>query len=102
MNYENVATVVFSHPTLGTVGLSAESAIKKFGEDTVRVYKSQFVNMHYSMMPVEGHRPQSCFKVVTHIESDGTERVVGAHGMGKGIDEMMQGVSVALNMGATK
>ena len=36
------------------------------------------------------------------MEADGTERVVGAHGMGRGIDEMMQGVSVAINMGATK
>lgn len=60
--------------------------------------------MHYSLMPVGGtaHRPQSLFKLVTNKESDGTERVVGVHGIGRGIDEMMQGVSVALNMGATK
>ena len=60
--------------------------------------------MYYSLMPADGtaHRPQSFFKLVTHFESDGTERVVGAHGMGRGIDEMMQGISVALSMGATK
>ncbi len=58
--------------------------------------------MYYGLMPVEAHRPQSIFKLVTHIEENGTERVVGAHGMGRGIDEMMQGISVAMNMGATK
>ena len=58
--------------------------------------------MFYSPMPVDGHRPQSYFKLVTHFEEDGTERVVGAHGMGRGVDEMMQTISVALNMGATK
>jgi len=47
--------------------------------------------MYYSLMPVGGsaHRPQSFFKLVTHMEADGTERVVGAHGLGRGIDEMM-------------
>lgn len=89
MNYDNVATVVFSHPPIGTVGLSAELAQAKFGNDNVRVYKSQFVNMLYSLMPTSDHRPQSHFKLVTNIESDGTERVVGAHGLGRGIDEMM-------------
>ena len=40
MNYENVATVVFSHPPLGTVGLSGEDAVKKYGEEKVKVYTS--------------------------------------------------------------
>ena len=104
MNYDNVATVVFSHPPLGTVGLSESKAKAKFGEDKVKVYTSKFVNMYYGLVPNDGsvHRPQSYFKLVTNIESDGTERVIGAHGMGKGIDEMMQTISVALNMGATK
>ena len=60
--------------------------------------------MFYGLMPAgEGsHRPVSYFKLVTHFEDDGTERVIGAHGMGRGIDEMMQAISVAINMGATK
>ena len=40
MNYDNVATVVFSHPPLGTVGLSEEDAVKKYGEEKVKVYTS--------------------------------------------------------------
>ena len=104
MNYDNVATVVFSHPPLGAIGLSHADAVKKFGKENVKEYTSQFVNMFYSLMPVGGdaHRPQSRFKLITNFESDGTERVVGAQGMGRGIDEMMQGISVAMNMGATK
>ena len=57
MNYSNVATVVFSHPPLGTVGLSAENAIAKFGEAKVKVYKAQFSNMYYGLMPIDAHRP---------------------------------------------
>ena len=40
MDYNNVATVVFSHPTIGTVGLSEDLAVKKFGKESVKVYKS--------------------------------------------------------------
>ena len=57
MNYSNVATVVFSHPPLGTVGLSAENAIAKFGAANVKVYKAQFSNMYYGLMPIDAHRP---------------------------------------------
>ena len=104
MEYQNVATVIFSHPPIGTVGLSADKAIETFSEEKVRVYTSEFVNMHYGLVPADGsvHRSKSLFKLVTHIESDGTERMVGVHGIGRGIDEMMQLASVALNMNATK
>lgn len=57
MNYQNVATVVFSHPPLGSVGLSAKDAIAKHGESNVKVYTSQFGNMFYGLMPVDSHRP---------------------------------------------
>ena len=103
MDYKNVATVIFSHPPIGTVGLSAAKATQQFGEDKVKVYKSEFVNMLYGLVPAsDHHRPKSLFTIVTYIEDDGTERVVGVHGIGRGIDEMMQMASVALNMKATK
>ena len=57
MNYENVATVVFSHPPIGKLGLTESEAIKKFGEDRVKVHKSQFTNMFFSLPdPSENHR----------------------------------------------
>lgn len=44
----------------------------------------------------------SLFKIICHVEDDGTERVVGVHSIGQGIDELLQGLSIAINMGATK
>ena len=59
--------------------------------------------MFYSLTPAEeGHRPKSLFKLICKKQRDGGEKVVGVHGIGRGIDEMMQGVSVAISMGATK
>lgn len=48
MCYDNIATVIFSHPPIGTVGLSEAQAIEKFGGEKVKVYKSNFINMFYS------------------------------------------------------
>lgn len=48
MDYENIATVIFSHPAIGTVGLSADDATQKFGADNVQVFVSNFTNMFYS------------------------------------------------------
>ena len=90
MDYNNVATVIFSHPPIGAVGQTEQVATEKYGKDKVKVYKSEFINMMYGLVPVEGHhRPKSLFTIVCHIEDDGTERVVGVHGIGRGIDEIM-------------
>lgn len=48
MNYDNIATVIFSHPPIGTVGLSEKAAKAKFGEDSVKVFNAPFTNMFYS------------------------------------------------------
>ena len=68
----------------------------------MKTYKSKFINMLYSPCLTQEKKQSSYFKVITHFEDDGTERVVGAFAIGKGVDEMMQGVSVAVTMGATK
>lgn len=102
MCYDNVATVIFSHPPIGSVGLSEEDAKAKWGEDKIKTYRSNFINMYYSPAAIAEKKQKSLVKLVCHIEDDGTERVVGAFGIGKGVDEMMQGISVAVTMGATK
>ena len=102
MNYANVATVVFSHPPIGKLGLTEQEAVAKFGEGKVKVYRSQFTNMFFSLPDPSEHRQKTLFKLVCHEEAEGVERVVGVHGIGRGIDEMMQLASVAVNMGATK
>ncbi|MDD7806073.1 MAG: glutathione-disulfide reductase [Endozoicomonas sp. (ex Botrylloides leachii)] len=96
LDYENVATVVFSHPTIGTVGLSEQAAREHYGDDNVRVYTSQFTAMYSALTQ---HRQPSRMKLVTTGKD---ERIVGIHCIGHGSDEMLQGFAVALKMGATK
>lgn len=99
--HENVATVIFSHPTIGTVGHSEDDAVAKYGKEAVTVYKEDFINMFYSPAATQDKKLKSMFKVIC-ANIDGKERVVGCHAIGKGVDEMMQGISIAVTMGATK
>ena len=96
LNYDNVATVVFSHPTIGTVGLSEQEARAKHGDDNVKVYSSSFTAMYSALTR---HRQPSRMKLVTVGKE---EKIVGIHCIGHGSDEMLQGFAVALKMGATK
>eukprot|EP01086_Lenisia_limosa_P006131 TRINITY_DN24753_c0_g1_i1.p1 TRINITY_DN24753_c0_g1~~TRINITY_DN24753_c0_g1_i1.p1 ORF type:complete len:457 (+),score=179.34 TRINITY_DN24753_c0_g1_i1:188-1372(+) len=95
--YADIATVVFSHPPLATVGLTEDEAKAKFGEDKIKTYSSKFVNMYYSVYT--DNKPKTAMKLVCAGEE---ERVVGIHLMGLGVDEMLQGFAVAVKMGATK
>jgi len=96
MDYTTIPTVVFSHPAIGTVGLTEEEAIKEYGQDQIKVYKSSFASMYSA---VTNHRQESRFKLIT---AGADEKVVGLHGLGYGVDEMIQGFAVAIKMGATK
>ncbi len=96
LDYDNVASVVFSHPPIGTVGLTENEAIEKFGRDSVRVYRSQFVNMYYATLE---HKVPTVAKLVT---TGAEEKIVGCHIAGEFADEIIQGFSVAVKMGATK
>ena len=102
MCYDNIATVIFSHPPIGSVGHTEESAIAKSGADKVKVYRSKFTNMFFSPALTDEKKHRSLFKIMCSVEADGKERVVGCHCIGKGVDEMMQGISIAITMGATK
>ena len=93
--YENIPTVVFSHPPMGTVGLTEEEARQQFGS-TVRIYQTQFRPMYHAFT----HRqPQTAMKLVCVGPE---EKIVGCHIIGEGADEMLQGFAVAVRMGATK
>jgi glutathione reductase (NADPH) len=48
MCYDNIATIIFSHPPIGSIGLTEDAANKKWGDDKVKCYKSKFINMYYS------------------------------------------------------
>ncbi len=95
LDYSLVPTVVFSHPPIGTVGLSEPKAIEQYGAENVKVYKSSFTAMYtvYTTSSTLPNEISLCW---------GRGKVVGLHGIGFGVDEMIQGFAVAIKMGATK
>lgn len=95
LDYRLIPTVVFSHPTIGTVGMTEAQARSEFGED-VKVYTSGFTPMFYALGQ---DKQRSVMKLVT---TGSDERVVGCHLFGDGADEILQGFAVAMRMGATK
>jgi glutathione reductase (NADPH) len=97
LSYDDIPTVVFSHPTIGTVGLTEPQAREKYG-DTVKVYKTSFRSLYFSMIEEE-HKEPTMFKLVCVGPE---ERVVGIHIIGMGSDEMLQGFAVAVKMKARK
>jgi len=95
LSYENVPTVIFTHPPIGTVGLTEAAARAKYG-DAVKVFTSSFVPMYHALTT---HKVRAEMKLVT---VGAEQRIVGAHIIGAGADEMLQGFAVAVRMGATK
>ena len=96
MDFDLVPTVVFSHPTIGTIGLTEKQAEEKFGKENIKVYTSSFGAMYTA---VTSHRQITNMKLITQGDD---EKVVGLHGIGFGMDEILQGFGVAIKMGATK
>lgn len=95
LDYENIPTVVFAHPPVGSVGMT-EAQARATGKERVTIYQTSFQPMRYALN-AEG--PKTAMKLVC-VGDD--ERVVGIHMIGDGVDEMLQGFAVAVKMGATK
>ncbi len=96
LDYENIPSVVFSHPPIGTVGLTEDEAWEQFGSGMVKIYQSRFTNMYYSVL---SRKSPTVVKLVTVGDQ---ERIVGCHIIGDFADEIIQGFAVAVNMGARK
>ena len=63
-DYSDVPTVVFSHPPIGTVGLTEKEAVEKYGEANVKVWTSTFVNLWYGPMPIDpADKPRTAMKM---------------------------------------
>ncbi|MDS4028134.1 MAG: glutathione-disulfide reductase [Candidatus Contendobacter sp.] len=92
---ENIPTVVFSHPPIGTVGLTETAARQQYG-DAARIYQTRFRPMYYAFTTRQS--PTVMKLVCVGAE----EKIVGCHLIGEGVDEMLQGFAVAIRMGATK
>jgi len=95
LDYDNIPSVVFSHPPIGTVGLTEEEARAEYGDD-IKVYSARFTNMYYAVLE---HKLPTAVKLITRGPE---ERIVGCHVIGDGADEMIQGFAVAVKMGARK
>jgi glutathione reductase (NADPH) len=95
LDYDLIPTVVFTHPPIGTVGMSEQDARARHG-DAVKVYVSGFVGMYYA---ITERRPRTEMKLVC---LGAEEKIIGCHVIGDGADEMLQGFAVAVRMGATK
>uniref|UniRef100_A0AC11CMI8 Uncharacterized protein n=1 Tax=Ovis aries TaxID=9940 RepID=A0AC11CMI8_SHEEP len=96
LDYDNIPTVVFSHPPIGTVGLTEDEAIYKYGKENVKTYSTTFTPMYHAVTK----RKTKC--VMKMVCANKEEKVVGIHMQGIGCDEMLQGFAVAVKMGATK
>jgi glutathione reductase (NADPH) len=95
LDYDSIATVVFTHPPIGTVGLTESEARAKYG-DAVKTYVTDFTPMYHALTTRKTHTDMKLVCL-------GPERkIVGCHIIGTGADEMMQGFAVAIRMGATK
>ena len=96
LDYENIATVLFTHPPIGTIGLSEHEAVATHGAGEVRVYETSFTPMYHAFT----ERKVKC--AIKLVVAGATEKIVGCHVIGPGADELMQGFAVAVHMGATK
>ena len=94
MDYADIPTAIFSHPNIGTVGLTEEAARQQFGD--VDIYRSIFKPMKHTLT---GRDEQILMKLIVDTASD---RVVGCHMVGSDAGELIQGMGVALKAGATK
>lgn len=98
LEYDNIPSVVFAHPEIGSVGLTEPEARKKYGDENIKIYKTEFKAMYYAMMEPEDKGP-TAYKIICEGPN---ERVVGLHILGTGSSEILQGFAVAIKMGATK
>jgi glutathione reductase (NADPH) len=94
LDYRNIATAVFCHPNIGTVGLSEEQARAQCG--AIRVYATEFRPMKHTL---SGSQERCLMKLIV---DDASDVVVGAHMVGEEAGEVIQGIAIAVRAGLTK
>ncbi len=95
LSHDNVPSAVFSNPEAATVGMSEEDAQAQFGDD-VTCYRARFRPLFHSLT---GQEEKTLVKLVVDNKTD---KVLGAHMVGENSAEVIQGIAIAVNMGATK
>lgn len=95
MSHENVPSAVFSTPEAATVGLTEAEAKEKYG-DAIKIYRAKFRPMYHTL---SGQDEKTMMKLVV---DQNTDKVLGAHMVGEHAAEIIQGVAIAIKMGAKK
>jgi glutathione reductase (NADPH) len=98
VDHENVPTAVFANPNLATVGLSEERARERFG--AIDVYRTSFRALKLTMSDLSDSPGERTFMKL--VVDRASQRVVGAHMIGVDAGEVIQGVAIAVKLGATK
>ena len=96
LDYDNIPSVIFSHPPIGTVALTEDEAVARFGPDQIMIYDHRFTNIYFA--PMQRKSPT----VIKLIVAGPEEYIVGCHAVGEAADELIQGFAVAVKMGARK
>ena len=100
MDYDNVATTVFTPLEYGSVGLTEEEAKDRLGEDNLEIYVSEFAPLEHALSDTRAARGDTAFAKVLVNKAD-HDKVVGFHYLGPNAGELTQGFSVAMRKGAT-
>lgn len=96
LDHSQIPTVVFSHPPIGTIGLTELQAKEQYGVSDIKTYLASFTPMSHAFTR---KKVAASVKLVVLGEA---EKVIGLHCIGPGADELTQGFAVAMQMGATK
>ncbi|GAW83023.1 glutathione reductase [Plasmodium gonderi] len=99
-NYKLIPTVIFSHPPIGTIGLSEQEAIETYGKENVKIYESKFTNLFFSVYDIDPAQKEKTYLKLVCVGKE--ELIKGLHIIGLNADEIIQGFAVALKMNATK
>jgi glutathione reductase (NADPH) len=95
-SHQTVPTAIFSNPEAATVGWTEAEAKAKLGDDAVKIFRTRFRPMYYSLT---GAQEKTMMKLVVDANTD---KVLGAHMVGDSAAEIIQGIAIAVKMGATK
>ncbi|SBS97630.1 glutathione reductase, putative [Plasmodium ovale curtisi] len=99
-SYKLIPTVIFSHPPIGTIGLSEKEAIEIYGKENVKIYESKFTNLFFSVYDMDPSQKEKTYIKLVCVGKE--ELIKGLHIIGLNADEIIQGFAVALKMNATK
>lgn len=94
-DYENVPTVVFHHPPVGSIGLSEQEAVRKYGKNQIDTHHKQYSSLYYAL---SDNKIPTQMKLIT-LKNSG--KIIGCHLICREADEILQGYAVAIKMGAT-